>query len=282
MQKLMLSMAVTLGVTGWSLSAAEVTSAGDLKEPRNKASYGLGIQAGNMWKNRGANIDWDAYLKGVRDSQSGAKPLLSDAEIREAMQVFQTETQKAFEEKQKVEGDKNKAAGEQFLADNKSKEGVKSTASGLQYKVVKEGSGAKPAATDKVTVHYTGTLIDGKKFDSSVDRGQPASFPLNGVIKGWTEGLQLMTVGSKYQFFIPAELAYGMRAPASIGPNQALVFDVELISIEASAPAQPVTSDIIKVPSADELSKGAKIEVIKADEAQKLIDKEKGKQAPPK
>ncbi len=282
MHQLMLSVVVGVAVSGGNLVAAEVKEAGDLKDPRMKASYGLGIQAGNMWKSRGADVDWDAYLKGVRDAQGGIKPLLPDAEIKEALQSFQAETQKAYEEKQKIEGEKNKVAGEKFLADNKAKEGVKATASGLQYKVVKEGSGAKPTASDKVTVHYTGTLIDGKKFDSSVDRGQPATFPLNGVIKGWTEGLQLMTVGSKYQFFIPAELAYAQRAPASIGPNQTLIFDVELISIEASAPPQPVTSDIIKVPSADELAKGAKIEVIKADEAQKLIDQEKSKQAPPK
>ncbi|MCC7377577.1 MAG: FKBP-type peptidyl-prolyl cis-trans isomerase [Verrucomicrobiales bacterium] len=180
------------------------------------------------------------------------------------------------------DGARNKTASEKFLEDNKGKDGVKTTASGLQYKVVKMGEGQKPTASDKVTVHYTGTLIDGKKFDSSVDRGQPATFPLGGVIKGWTEGLQLMPVGSKFTFFIPPDLAYGLRAPSTIGPNQALVFDVELINIESTPPPQPVTSDIIKVPSADELAKGAKIEVIKADDAQKLIEKEKSKQQPPK
>ncbi|MCB1157821.1 MAG: FKBP-type peptidyl-prolyl cis-trans isomerase [Leptospiraceae bacterium] len=129
-------------------------------------------------------------------------------------------------------GKVNKAAGEKFLTENKGKEGVKVTPSGLQYKVIKEGSGAKPTATNTVKVHYVGTLIDGSEFDSSYKRGQPAVFPLNGVIPGWTEGLQLMTVGSKYKFFIPSHIAYGERGPGKIGPNSTLIFDVELISIE--------------------------------------------------
>lgn len=278
---------LSLGVLG--ARAAEIKSADDLKDTRQKASYGLGVNAGSMWKNRGADIDWDAYTRGIRDSQAGTGNLITDAQIKEAMTQFQTETQTRYQAKLAADGTKNKEAGEKFLADNKAKEGIKTTASGLQYKVVKLGDGPKPATTDKVTVHYTGTLVDGKKFDSSVDRGQPATFPLNGVIKGWTEGLQLMPVGSKFQFYIPGDLAYGQNAPPSIGPGQVLIFDVELLKIEppTAAPAasagaaagQPVTSDIIKVPSADELKKGAKIEVIKADDAQKLIDKEKAKQS---
>jgi len=267
-----------LALGAFATQAAEIKSADDLKDARQKASYGLGVNAGNLWKGRGADIDWDAYIRGVRDAYGGQALLLTDPQIREAMTQFQAETTSRFQAKQAEEGGKNKAAGEKFLADNKAKDGVKTTASGLQYKVVKTGDGPKPAATDKVTVHYTGTLIDGKKFDSSVDRGQPATFPLNGVIKGWTEGLQLMATGSKFQFFIPPDLAYGLNAPPSIGPNQVLVFDVELLNVESTAPAQPVTSDIIKVPSAEELAKGAKIEVIKADDAKKLAEEQKGKQ----
>lgn len=278
MNKSIISLSALLTLGGFAVGAADIKSADDLKDARLKASYGLGMQAVNLWKNRNADVDWDAYIRGLKDATSGKTNLLTDAQIREAMQQFQTETTARAEAKMKEEGAKNKEAGDKFLAANKTKEGVKTTDSGLQYKVVKMGDGAKPVATDKVSVHYTGTLIDGKKFDSSVDRGQPAKFPLNGVIKGWTEGLQLMPVGSKFQFFIPPDLAYGLRAPASIGPSQVLIFDVELLGIETPPPAQPVTSDIIKVPSQEELAKGAKIEVIKADEAQKLIDAEKAKQ----
>lgn len=285
MHHVMIRFAAGVALTGAlaTAQAAEIQSANDLKDPRQKSSYGLGLQAGKLWQSRGADIDWDAYMRGVRDSQPGGSQLLTDDQIKEAMSAFQKEVQAKVDAKNQAEGAKNQEAGNAFLAENKAKPGVLTTASGLQYKVVQMGSGPKPAATDKVTVHYTGTLINGTKFDSSVDRGQPATFPLNGVIKGWTEGLQLMPVGSKFTFYIPPDLAYGLRAPSSIGPNQVLIFDVELLKIDApQPPAQPVTSDIIKVPSAEELAKGAKIEVIKAEDAQKLIDQEKAKANPPK
>lgn len=259
------------------------TAALDLKDPRIRASYGIGVDIGSNMQRQKLDLDPKAIAAGLADAFAG-KPALTAEEVRATLMEFQKQAQAKAEARAKTAGEDNLKAGKEFLEANAKKEGVKTTASGLQYKVVKQGDGAKPTATDKVTVHYTGTLIDGKKFDSSVDRGQPATFPLNGVIKGWTEGLQLMPVGSKFQFFIPADLAYGQNAPASIGPGQVLIFDVELLKIEAPAPppaaanAQPVTSDIIKVPSADELKKGAKVEVIKADEAQKLIEKEKAKQ----
>ena len=185
---------------------------------------------------------------------------------------------------------KNMEAGAAFLAENKSKEGVITTDSGLQYKTVKEGDGTSPAETDSVTVNYKGTLIDGKEFDS----GNGISFPLNGVIKGWTEGLQLMKVGGSTRFFIPSDLAYGASGPPNIGPNSTLIFDVDLLSIKgkeqaatkpatpndlvAPAPDEPkqvVTSDIIKVPSAEEMKKGAKIEVIKKEDLEAEIEKAK-------
>ena len=184
---------------------------------------------------------------------------------------------------------KNKADGEAFLAANKSKEGVVTTDSGLQYKTIKEGDGPSPAATDTVTVNYKGTLIDGKEFDS----GNGISFPLNGVIKGWTEGLQLMKAGGSTRFFIPSDLAYGPSGPPNIGPNSTLIFDVDLLSIKGkeqaaanpatpaatveSDPKQVVTSDIIKVPSAEEMKKGAKIEVIKKEDLPAEIEKAKQK-----
>ena len=184
---------------------------------------------------------------------------------------------------------KNKADGEAFLAANKSKEGVVTTDSGLQYKTIKEGDGPSPAATDTVTVNYKGTLIDGKEFDS----GNGISFPLNGVIKGWTEGLQVMKAGGSTRFFIPSDLAYGPSGPPNIGPNSTLIFDVDLLSIKGKeqasanpatpaapvdpAPKQVVTSDIIKVPSAEEMKKGAKIEVIKKEDLPAEIEKAKQK-----
>ena len=181
---------------------------------------------------------------------------------------------------------KNKADGEAFLAANKSKEGVVTTDNGLQYKTIKEGDGPSPAATDTVTVNYKGTLIDGKEFDS----GNGISFPLNGVIKGWTEGLQLMKAGGSTRFFIPSDLAYGPSGPPNIGPNSTLIFDVDLLSIKGKeqasanpaapvdpAPKQVVTSDIIKVPSAEEMKKGAKIEVIKKEDLPAEIEKAKQK-----
>ena len=189
------------------------------------------------------------------------------------------------EAKRKAEGEKNKKAGEDFLAANKSKEGVITLPSGLQYKILKTGTGAVPKLTDLVSVNYKGTLIDGTEFDSSYTRGEPATLGVRGVVKGWTEALQLMTVGSQWQLFIPAALAYGERgSPPKIGPNSALVFEVDLLDIKQPptppAPNQPaVTSDIIKVPSKAELDKGAKIEVIKQEELDKLQKEEAAKKS---
>jgi FKBP-type peptidyl-prolyl cis-trans isomerase FklB len=164
---------------------------------------------------------------------SDGKTLMTDQEYKETMTNFRTEMTQKKTAQMKEAGDRNKKEGEKFIADNKKKEGVITTASGLQYKIITKGTGASPKATDTVSVHYKGTLIDGKEFDSSYRRGQPASFPVNGVIKGWTEALQLMKEGSKWQLFIPSELAYGDRgAGRDIGPNSTLIFDVELISIK--------------------------------------------------
>lgn len=251
----------------------------------SKFSYTMGMNLGSLWKGRGVDLDFDALAAGAREAAAG-NPRFTEADARDISRQFEQENRGRLEARLKEQGDQNKAAGEKFLADNKTKEGVQTTPSGLQYKVIKEGTGAKPGPTDRATVHYVGTLIDGTEFDSSVRRGQPATFPLNGVIRGWTEGLQLMPAGSKFQFFLPSELAYGARAAGpKIGPNSTLVFDVELMSFEAAAPpvapAQPVTSDIIKVPSAEELAKGAKIEVIKAEDAAKLAEEAKKKAAIP-
>src|SRR4051812_18757643 len=205
-----------------------------LKDLKDKASYSIGLNIGTNFKKQNVDLNPDALLAGVKDAISGKKPALTEAETREVMNTWSKE----LADKQKAMADKNAAEGEKFLADNKKKEGVKTTASGLQYKSLKEGNGPQPKASDTVTVDYRGTLINGSEFDSSYKRGQPATFPLNGVIKGWTEGLQLMKKGSKYQFFIPANLAYGERSPgAGIPPNSTLIFEVELLDIKAGAAA---------------------------------------------
>jgi len=204
-----------------------------LKDLKDKASYSIGVDIGMNFKKQNMDLNADALAAGAKDALNG-KPQVSPNEVREIM----TQWQKEFGEKQKVMATKNQADGEKYLAENKKKEGVKTTASGLQYKSLKEGAGPQPKASDTVTVNYRGTLIDGTEFDSSYKRGEPATFPLNGVIKGWTEGLQLMKKGSKFQFVIPPNLAYGERAVgADIGPNSTLVFDVELLDVKAGEAA---------------------------------------------
>jgi len=207
-------------------------SSGPLKTQKDKVSYSIGLDIGSTLKRQLIDVNEELMNKGVHDGLSGAKPLMTDEETKEAMSTFQKEQMAKQAAKRKEMGEKNTAEGKKFLEENKKKDGVKTTASGLQYKVLKEGTGPSPKATDTVKVNYRGTTIDGTEFDSSYKRGQPASFPVNRVIKGWTEALQLMKVGSKYQLAIPADLAYGERGAGSdIGPNSTLLFDVELLSI---------------------------------------------------
>jgi FKBP-type peptidyl-prolyl cis-trans isomerase FklB len=203
--------------------------------------------------------------------------------MREVRTAFQRDTRAKAEEKRRVQGEKNKADGEKFLAENKTKDGVITLPSGLQYKILSPGQGDSPKSNDVVSVHYKGSLLDGTEFDSSYKRNQPSTFNTSGVIKGWSEALQLMKPGAKWQLFIPSEIGYAERGSGQrIGPNAVLLFDVELLAInpppKAAPPtAQPVvTSDIIKVPSKEEIEKGAKIEVIKAEDVDKL---QKQKQA---
>ena len=199
-----------------------------LKDQKDKVSYSIGMQIGFNLGRQKVDINPDILAAGIKDAIAG-KPQLTTDQVKEIMAQFE----KDMEKKQKQAGEKNKTEGTKFLEDNKKKPGVKTTASGLQYKVEKEGTGAQPKATDMVTVNYRGTLIDGTEFDSSYKRGQPATFPVNGVIKGWTEALQLMKQGSKYQLFIPSSLAYGERAMGpDIGPNSTLIFEVELQDVK--------------------------------------------------
>ena len=199
------------------------------KNQKEKMSYIIGMDIGNNLKKQGIDIETNILINGIKDAFASAKSLLSEQEIRETLATFQKEMQA----KQEEIGKKNKKEGEAFLAENKKKEGVKTLPSGLQYKVINAGTGKKPKLTDTVTAHYRGTLIDGAEFDSSYKRGQPASFSVSGVIPGWTEALQLMEEGTKWELFIPTSLAYGERgAGAMIGPNATLIFEVELISIQ--------------------------------------------------
>jgi FKBP-type peptidyl-prolyl cis-trans isomerase FkpA len=215
--------------------AAAVTT---LQTDIQKQSYGLGMSiATNISKHieqsqeMGIALDLELMKAGFVETLAGQSQLKAE-ELEPLLTSLQANQRTAHEAKMKADEETNKAAGAKFLEENKTKEGVITTESGLQYQVIQAAEGAKPAAEDTVTVHYTGTLIDGTKFDSSVDRGEPTSFPLNRVIPGWTEGVQLMTVGSKYRFYIPFDLAYGPRGTGSIPPFATLIFDVELISIE--------------------------------------------------
>lgn len=204
-----------------------------LKTEKDKLSYAMGMDLGNQLKSRSVEIDPAIFAQALKDALSGGKTLLTDAEAKAVI----AELQKAMLVKQaaeaKVVGDKNKAEGDAYMAANKAKDGVISLSSGIQYKVLTAGTGRQPTIEDTVICQYRGTLIDGKEFDSSYKRGQPATFPVKGVIKGWTEVLQLMPVGSKWQVFIPPNLAYAERGSgAMIGPNATLIFEIELVAIK--------------------------------------------------
>ncbi|PCH59785.1 MAG: hypothetical protein COC05_06120 [Gammaproteobacteria bacterium] len=207
-----------------ALQAADI----DLKTEKDKLSYAIGLITVQQWKQQGIEVNSDVVAAVINDIQSGKEPQLSEDEVRAALDNFQNKQQ----EKAKLASEENIAEGAAFLAKNKGKDGVIETASGLQYQILEPGEGETPKATDSVTVHYRGTLLDGTEFDSSHTRGEPATFPLSGVIAGWTEGVQLVKPGGKVKLFIPAALAYGDRgAPPTIKPGATLIFDIELISI---------------------------------------------------
>ena len=272
-----------LGAT-LSLGFASMVTAADsnpLPDQKSRVSYAIGLNIGHGIKQQqGLEVDPEIIGRAIKDVLSGGQELLTAEQAKEIITSLQADMQV----KQQAKATELAAKSAAFLAENKNQPGVKTleatTADGkkseLQYVVLNTGPGPKPAASDIVTVNYRGTFVDGTEFDSSYKRGKPAEFPLNGVIRGWTAGLQEMNVGSKWKLFIPSELAYGDAGRPGIPPKSTLIFEVELISAKpapkpaaAPAPAAPITSDIIKVPSAEEMKKGAKIEVIKAEDAAK-------------
>jgi FKBP-type peptidyl-prolyl cis-trans isomerase FklB len=225
--------------TALSLSAMSLHADDTPKDQKDKVSYSIGLDIGTRMKQQGLEVNPEMLSSGIKDGFTGTKPKLTEEDIQKTMEAFSAEMrvkmeaqQKQMAEENKKAGAENKAKGDAFLAENKKKEGWKTLPSGLQYRVIKEGKGEKPKATDTVSTNYRGTLIDGKEFDSSYKRNEPAEFPVNGVIPGWTEALQLMPVGSKWQIAVPANLAYGESAPPEIGPNSVLLFDIELLDIK--------------------------------------------------
>ena len=220
MKKLLLTLAVAGICSGAAM--AEV----DLDNETEKLSYSLGLMIGDRVTQRYGELDFEALLEGIKQQHEGAE---TSIDLQQAQTILQEYDQKAAAER----ASKAKAEGDAFLAENKARDGVVVTESGLQYEVLNEGDGPKPVASDNVSVHYVGTLMDGKVFDSSRERGTPAEFGLTGVIPGWTEGLQLMNVGSTYRFVIPSDLGYGERGTGGdIGPGETLVFEVELLEIK--------------------------------------------------
>ena len=242
-----------------------------------RTSYAIGMYYGAGLKRQGielSDINYDELVRALKASLTGESLTLSEPEMRDTLNKFQQELNARQQEKRRIAGEKNKVEGPKFLEENKGKPGVVTLPSGLQYTVMTEGQGDSPKLEDIVTVNYRGTLIDGTEFDSSYKRGQPAKFRVNGVVPGWTEALQKMKPGGKWQLFVPSNLGYGENGNQNVPPNATLLFELELLSVEGppppTPPAAPLTSDIIKVPSLEEMKKGAKIETIKAEDVEKI------------
>jgi FKBP-type peptidyl-prolyl cis-trans isomerase FklB len=265
----------------------------ELSTQKDKVSYSIGVSVGRNLKRGLYEVNVDTLADGIKDVLSGKEPKLTDAQSQEVMTAYQKELHakqeelRAKQEQERVKvAEKNKKAGEEFLAENKTKPGIKTktvtlpdgTTAEMQYKIISEGSGPSPNTNDIVTVNYKGTLINGKEFDSTAKHGgQPLKRAANGLIRGWTEALTMMKPGAKWEIFVPSALAYrDMPAGQDIEPGSTLIFEMELVSFEpppAPAQPQPLTSDIIRVPSQEELKKGAKIEVLKPED----VEKEKAK-----
>jgi FKBP-type peptidyl-prolyl cis-trans isomerase len=234
-----------------------------LSNDKLRFSYAMGMLIGSHWRQQNLDLNDKMVFRAVKEAQAGTNTLMTAPEMNETLRLLQQQVAAKEEEHQKALAEKNKKVGDAFLAKNKQKNGVMTFPNGLQYKILAEGDGLSPSTNDLVTVNYEGTFIDGAKLESA-DKKQ---LPVGSVIPGWTEALIHMKVGSKWQLFIPPDLAYGQYGrPPRVGPNSVLIFTIELVSIEHP---QPITSDIIKVPSAEEMKNGAKVEIIKPEDLQK-------------
>lgn len=232
MKKTLIALAITGAMAGCTTSSQSPEDP-KLESTDQKVSYGMGLVLGERMKNDLPDLQMEQFLQGIQHGHADDEELtrMSREEIQEALIAYQQQLQEEQASQVEELAEKNREAGETFLAENAQREGVKTTESGLQYEVLEEGDGPQPAADDRVKVHYTGELISGEVFDSSRERGEPVTFRLNQVIPGWTEGLQLMSEGSRYKLYIPSELAYGPGGNRGIGPNETLVFDVELLKV---------------------------------------------------
>ena len=275
-------MKKTALILAFCLSAAAPLLAdgtNQLADEKSRVSYAIGMMTGLQWKQKDLDFDVELYARGIKDGLAGGAMLLTPQEAQLTIDAFSKELGAKQQQKQMELAAKNKTEGDAFLGANKNQPGVQTLPDGLQYLVITNGTGEIPTAGDTVTVNYRGMLIDGTEFDSSYKRGQPATFLVGGVIRGWTEALQKMNAGSKWKLFVPSDLAYGPQGRPGIAPNAVLIFEVELLSVQHPNPPpaanSPLTSDIIKVPSAEEMKKGAQIETIKAEDVPKL------QQAPP-
>ena len=225
----------TLNALALTFAIAVPVAAVAMETPEERLSYTIGMDIGQSLSEQGMELDIDLLVEALRASYAGEETRLTQEEALAEREAFMQRRQQEMAEQQSALAAENLEAGQAFLAENRQNPDVQETASGLQYRVIEEGTGASPEATDRVTVHYVGTLIDGTEFDSSRARGEPATFALNQVIPGWTEGVQLMREGATYEFFIPSDLAYGEQGrPGPIGPNSTLVFEVELIEVQAN------------------------------------------------
>jgi len=255
-----------------SQTPATQTPAGTnvFSDEKSRNSYAIGMMFGNSFKQQEIDVDYQWLVRGLKDVQAGGPTLMTVQEVGSTLGQLQKDAYAKQEKKRREIAEKNKQEGDAFLAENKNKPGVVTLPDGLQYKIITNGSGATPVNHDIVTVNYRGTFIDGKEFESSAQSGHPGRFTVgSGLIYGWAEVLMQMKVGSKWQLFLPPQLAYGERGRPNIPPNSAVIFEIELISTEHQPPSEPLTSDIIKVPSQEEMKKGAKIEVIKPEDAAK-------------
>jgi FKBP-type peptidyl-prolyl cis-trans isomerase FklB len=271
--KLNFLMAVFSLTTAATLLADDGTNV--LADDKSRLSYAIGMMFASRWKEQGVDVDNNLVLRGLNDEQAGKPTLMSEQEEHDIITKFQQELAQRSEQMRAAMQTKNKTEGEMFLAQNKNQPGVVTLPDGLQYKVITDGTGETPLPTDTVTVNYRGTFLDGTEFDSSAKHGQAAQFPVSRVIRGWTEALTNMKVGSKWELFVPSDLAYGQAGYGGrIEPNMTLIFEVELLSVQhpqtqaapVAPPVQPLTSDIIKV-------QGTNVEVMKQEDIQKLQQK---------